>query len=272
MSNTIIKAGKTRLLPPEERPRLLKPAKADEADKPDEVIQIPDDRHDREREREEREAIIQAAYDEVIEAAQREVALLLEDARRQAREIVSETEANAEKARAAAHADGFEKGLGIGFADGVERAERALEDLLRDGQAEVDSALAAAYAERDRLLLEMEPKIYRLALDVAEKIVGLELDQDNKAFVSLVTAALNVIQCESRVTLRVNAEEHTRAFRSKAEARLKTERGSVEADIVTDMGIEPHGCLIETGNGTVDASVDAQLEQIARNMGIEQND
>ena len=268
MSERIIKAGKTRLLPPEERPRLLKPAIALET--PEETA--PDSGGEWERELEEREAMIQAAYDEVIDTAQREVTLLLEDARRQAREITGGAEAKAEKMREDARAEGFEKGLGIGFADGVEKTERALEDLLREGQDSVDKALADAYAERDRLLMEMEPKIYRLALDVAEKILGMELDSNNAAFLSLVTTALNVIQCETRVTLRVNAEEHIGPFRSKAETRLKTERGSVEADIVTDMGIQPHGCLIETGNGTVDASADAQLEQIARNMGIESYD
>jgi flagellar biosynthesis/type III secretory pathway protein FliH len=141
--------------------------------------------------------------------------------------------------------------------------------LFEEGQGEVDRIVADAYAERDKLLGEMEPKILRLALDIAEKIVGYELDQDNDAFVSLVTAALNVMQQESRVTLRIGAEQHTRAFRSKASGKFKTDRGTVEADIIADPGAGPGGCLIETGSGAVDASVPAQLEQISRNLGLE---
>ena len=259
LSKTVIKAGATRLLPPDKRPLRS-------------VAQEPGEAGADTAEREEREASYQIAYDEVIEAAQQEVALLLDDARRTAREIAEGAGAKAEKEREAAHADGFEKGIALGFDEGVQRTERALAGLLEDGQAEVDAALEAVYAARDAMLLEMEPRILRLSLDVAEKVLGYELDQSDEAFLSLVSAALDVIRCESRVTLRVNAEQHTGAFRSKASARLKTLQGGIEADIVTDMGVAPGGCLIETGNGTVDASVDAQLEQISRNMGIEDYD
>ncbi|MDR0293404.1 MAG: hypothetical protein LBH95_04545 [Oscillospiraceae bacterium] len=260
MSNTVIKAFSTRLLPPEERP-----AAAGDAPEENGAYEI----SEAEREEERRRAAYQAAYDEVIEAAQQEVALLLEDARRQARKIIDGAAVKAEEMRETARTEGFESGRSDGYADAFEKTERELEELLKNGQAGVDAVLAEAYKARDAMLLEMEPKILRLALDVAEKILGYELDQNNAAFLSIVTAALNVIQCESRVTLRVNAEEFTGVFHSKSAAHLKTERGGVEADIQADAGVEPRGCLIMTGNGTVDASVSAQLEQISKNMGLE---
>jgi flagellar assembly protein FliH len=211
----------------------------------------------------------QVEYDELFEAAQEEAAQLLADARRQAREIVDQADAQAEKAREEAYAEGFSSGRDDGFNAAVDEAEKAFGVFFDEGQAEIDKVIADAYAERDSLLGEMEPKILRLALDVAEKILGYELDAGNEAFVSLVTTALGVMQQEPRVTLRVSSEQHTGAFHSKASARLKTGRGKVEAEIVADPGMEPNGCLIETGSGTVDASVSSQLEQISRNLGLE---
>jgi flagellar assembly protein FliH len=257
LSNTIIKSFKTRLLPPEKRP-LLRRTDGDDPAAPEEGVG--ESEHD---------AAVQAAYDEVIEAAQREVTLLLEDARRQAREIISGADKQVETEMDAAHTEGYRMGISEGYDDGVDKVEKTLEALLREGQEEVDQALSGVYAERDRLLGEMEPKVLRLALDVAEKIVGYELEQNDNAFVSLVTAALDTIRCESRVTLRINAERHTGSFRSKAEVRLKTEQGGVEAELISDMAVSPNGCLIETGSGTVDASVETQIEQIAQNMGLE---
>jgi len=261
INNTIIKKDRTRLLPPEKR----RPVNVEEETEETAIARESDWES-------ERDASYQAAYDEVIEAAQQEVSLILKDARHQARELVEQAEAGADKVRETAYTEGYNKGFETGVSEGAGRAENALEGLLREGQDEVDRVLAAAFAERDKLLDDMEPKILRLSLDIAQKIIQLELDQNDQAFLSLVAAALDVIKCESRVTLRINAEQHTGTFRSRAAAQIKTAQGSIEADIVTDLGIEPNGCLIENGNGTVDASVGAQLEQIGRNLGLEQYD
>jgi flagellar assembly protein FliH len=215
---------------------------------------------------------LQAAYDEVIEAARQETVLLLRDAREESKDILERAAIDAERMRS----DAYDEGLKSGSAEGHEKAysdfmahgEKVLSELVEDGQGEVDKSLASVYAERDRMLEEMEPKILRLSLDIGEKILGYELDEKNEAFVSMVKTALNVIRCEGRVTVRVNAERHKNSFDSKAETLFRTDSGVVEAEIVSDPGVEPDGCLIDAGNGVVDASADIQLEQISRNLGF----
>jgi flagellar assembly protein FliH len=258
----VIKAGATRLLPPEKRVAVID-GEAGEPHEAEEVFEPAPAEHSHAAD------AYQAEYDELLETAQEEVAKLLTDARGEAREIIDQAEAEAEKAREIAYAEGFENGHDDGFNAAVDEAEKAFQQLFAEGQKEVDKVVADAYTERDKLLTEMEPKILRLALDISEKIVGYELEQDSEAFVALVTAALNTMKQEARVTLRIGHEQHTGAFRSKAAARFKTDRGSVEADLTADPGLGPDGCLIETGNGTVDASVSSQLEQISRNLGLE---
>jgi len=211
---------------------------------------------------------IQAVYDETMAAAKRETELMLQTARDRAGRLVSEAEAESEQIRQVAYSEGLENGHTKGYEDFLAAGEAVLTELTENGQGEVDKALADAYAERDRLLDEMEPRILRLALDIGEKILGYELDAKKEAFVSLVTTALNSIRSEGRVTLRVSPEQHKKSFNSKAEALFKTEQGAVEAEVTADIGLESGDCLIEAGKGTVDASVDAQLEQISRNLGF----
>lgn len=258
MSN-VIKARATRLLPREED---LPHSGADEADEIAESGEAAETRNEL--------SAYQAAYDEVIEAAQEEVALLLEDARRQAREITLEATKKSEIEWENARREGFEEGLTSGYAEGFAKAGQELEDLLQKGQTEVEGVLATAHAAYDDMLAGMEPKIYRLALDIAEKILGYELNHNSEAFLAIVRTALGVMQAESRVTLRVNTQEFINVFHSKDTARIKTDSGGVEADISIDAGIDPYGCLVVTDNGTVDASPSAQIEQIAMNMGISQ--
>jgi flagellar assembly protein FliH len=260
LSNRIIKAGSTRLLPPDKRLREESPV--NEGDAPASGSDEPAAGWDA-------SGSYQAEYDELLEAAQEEVTRLLSDARRQARDIVENADAEADKARQEAYEEGCRSGEDDGYNAALEHAEQAFRAIFDEGQSEVDRVLEEAHAANGRQLEQMLPKLLRLSLDVAEKILGYELENNDGAFLSLVKTALDVMQQESRITLRISAERHTSVFRSKAEARIKTERTAVEADVEADPALELNGCVIETGNGAVDASVSSQLEQIAQNMGLE---
>jgi flagellar assembly protein FliH len=253
LSNQIIKAGLTRLLPAEMR--RAHRSEIDDIEVAETAVPLTAEE-------------IQAAYEEAVQAAQRKKEQILRDARRDSGEIVKKAREEAKKIREAAYSGGFVSGHEKGYADFLDNGEKAFLELMAGGQAEVDKALADVYAERDRLLTEMEPKILRLSLDIGEKILGYELDAQKEAFVSLVTTALNALRAEGRVTVRVSAAQHKASFKSKAEVLFKTELGAVEATVNADPGVEPGGCLIETGSGVVDASASTQLEQISRNLGF----
>ncbi len=257
MSN-VIKARTTRLLPPEDRKKTQETGELF-AGEENPAFEEPDARE---------ASVYQAAYDEVVAAAQEEVALLMEDARRKARALADEAAREADGIRETAREQGRRDGLEQGLRDGYEQAGQELEDLLKQGQAEVDAVLREAYEIQGRQISEMEPELYRLALDVAEKILGYELDNNSEAFLSIVRKAVDAMQCDSRATLHVNAEEYIGAFRSRESVRLKTGKGTVTADIVIDPSVEPGGCLIETENNMADASPSTQLSQIAQNLGL----
>lgn len=207
-----------------------------------------------------RMADVQAAYDELITAAQDEVSLMLQDAREEAARIYGETERGVDKLREAARREGF--------AQGLEEAAREAAGLLERGQRDIDSLLGEAGRERDRMLRELEPKILTLAIEVAEKILGYELDNHERAYMSMLQTALANVKSENHVTLRVNPSEYVRFFKSR-KVTMHTAAGSIEADVINDPTVGYGGCLIETESGAIDAGASAQLDQVARNFGIE---
>lgn len=255
MSEKIIKAGFTRLLPAEMR---LHKSNKDETDA-DEAVQAPPAYTAEE---------IQELYETTVASAASEAEQILSRARMDAVEFALKAGTEAEELREKARIEGLESGYAKGYEAFIADGEQALAELIESGQGEVEKAIAEVYAERDRLLDEVEPRVLRLALDIGEKILGYELDGKKESFVSLVTAALGVLKSEGRVKVRVSAEQFKSSFRSKAEHLLKTGHSVVEAEISADPGVEPNGCLIDTGSGVVDASADAQLEQISRNLGL----
>jgi flagellar assembly protein FliH len=211
--------------------------------------------------KQQQETEMRAAYDELITTAQDEVSMLLEDARAEVQTKLREAQLQSEEIRHKA----YETGLNEGY----ERAGAETADILRKAQEEADSVLAKAEAERQRIIDETQPKMYRLALDIAEKILKYELEANSEAYMGILTAAMNRVKTEGQVTLRVNTAEYLRFFNGRSRFKLRTEEGTVDAEVITDPSVEPGGVLIETDSGVVDASVAAQLEQITQGLGVE---
>jgi len=259
LSEKIIKAGFTRLLPAEMRLHKSNEPETDAVDDTvNDVVQTPAYTAEE----------IQELYEATVASAKSEAEQILSRARMDAVEFALKASTEAEELREKARAEGLESGYAKGYEAFLADGEQALAELMESGQGEVDKAIVDVYAERDRLLDEMEPRILRLALDIGEKILGYELDEKKESFVSLVTTALGLMKSEGRVKVRVSAEQFKSSFRSKAEHLLKTGHSVVEAEVSVDPSVEPNGCLIDTGSGIVDASADAQMEQISRNLGL----
>ncbi len=203
---------------------------------------------------------LQQAYEELILAAQEEVALMLQDARAGAQEILRQAEQETTDLRRAAQEEAYEQGM--------EQARAEVVDLFARGQAEIDRTLEEAVRQRDAMAENMEPGLFKIAMEIAEKILGYELDHNDSAYLSMLKTALNSVKSETHVTLRVNPSEYVRFFKSR-QVTMHTQNGSITADVINDPTVGYGGCLIETESGAIDAGAKAQLRQIQTNLGIE---
>lgn len=173
----------------------------------------------------------------------------LRDAQERAREILADAERQAEAIRAAAIAE----------ADEVRR--RAEAAGWEAGQARAAEIIARAAAERDAALASAERDVVELALGVAAKILGREVERG--AAVDIVAQALSAVRRARRVRVRISPldAESVRAREPELAARLAQGAG---LDLCEDPSIARGGCLVETENGVVDARLETQLEALRR--------
>jgi type III secretion protein L len=179
-----------------------------------------------------------------VMAASAEAARVLEAARREAQEILA--------GAAQAREEAVESGLRQGFEQGAGQWAEA----LRIARARV--AEAAQHAR---------PEIVRLALRVAEKILRQRIEAHPDAMVSMVDEALRVFlaQNHSRMILRVHpADEGVLAARRQRWLERNPAIGDLV--IVPDDSVGRGGCRLETEAGTVDATLETQLEVIERHL------
>jgi len=170
------------------------------------------------------------AYDASLEAAQ-----IVDAAHAQARKILEDAEHERRAVLAAARDEGYERGL-----------------------QQWNEAVADVNAARDKHLAESEPELIRLAVRIAQKIIGAELCLNPEAIVSVARECLQGIRRERSLTLRVPPADVDLVRRSIDVLREAVgPHRSIE--VVADPSVEAGGCIVESEYGVIDARLETQL-------------
>ena len=152
--------------------------------------------------------------------------------------------AEASAVRAAARREGFETG-------------RA------DGVAEAAVALAAAHAESARLVAAAGPTAIALAAKMAEKIVGRAVELAPETMAEIASEALAACRPgATTVRLRIHPDDLPAVEARRAALAARAPAAAVE--LVADVAVGRHGCVIETPQGRIDARLETQLAALER--------
>jgi flagellar assembly protein FliH len=180
-------------------------------------------------------------------------------------EILREAEAERDRIREAARREGFEKGLAEAR-EAALRTERErvaaetadLAETLRRAAQGLESARAGLVAAGERDLL-------RLALRIAEKIVRAEIGSGRPVAPAAVRRALELTASRRDVRVRVHPED-----RAAVEAVLPDLRRQLadlgRVALEDDPAVSRGGAVVVTPEGSVDADVRTQLEEIERGL------
>lgn len=188
------------------------------------------------------------SIDELAQIAAREI---IEAARREGEAIVASANGEADEIREGAH----EAGLQVGLAE-VE-AQRA--ELV----GEFRQAVEAVDARFDEFWASVEPDVVRLTLDMARKVVGHEIEENNEFVLNTVKAGLRQLRERQELKVRVNPSDYE-FLRSKRDDILGSYDGIRSLEIMDDRRVERGGCLIESTNGSLDARIETQFAEIER--------
>jgi flagellar assembly protein FliH len=151
-----------------------------------------------------------------------------------------------------AHAAGVREGEAAGQRRAAE-LQPVLERLARS--IEEISGL------RDRLRHEAEQDLVRLALAIARRVLRRELAVDADAIHGLVLGALERLQSQEICRVRVHP-----AHEAAVSACLRRVALSAPIEVLADPSREPGSVVFETGRGSLDASVESQLQEIERGL------
>ena len=160
--------------------------------------------------------------------------------------------------------------------------ERAYKDGMQNGKNKALKELESKYLAmktifdkwnegKSKFLSELESEALELVLAIEKKIVGYEIQKNEKPLKHVIKNAINMINNKKRLRIRVSKEDEE-YFKQGAMDFTKTIGEDVT--VVCDHDIDQGGCVIETVFGDVDASMQTRWDMIISTFftGIERGD
>lgn len=150
-----------------------------------------------------------------------------------------------------AYARGFEEGERAGAETGGQRADVML--------ARLTQTVEELAGVRAQMIRQTERQMVELALAVARRIIHREVSLDRDLLIAMARVALDRLGESATITVKLHPED----FAATSAARVSRTMGTC-VTVLEDPRLERGACLVESDLGTIDVSVDAQIEEVAR--------
>ena len=164
------------------------------------------------------------------------------------RNLVSRAQEEAENIKKSAFEEGYRKGM--------EQANADME-AFRNCFSEFMNAPKNVFEY-------IAPDILEISVDIAKKIIKKEVESDPQVLINTIVDVLKTVsKSEPKINIRVKPQAVQ--FIKDTLPNITYEYGiDAKVNIIADPSIEEGGCIFQTNNGIVDASIDTQLEIIKK--------
>ena len=183
----------------------------------------------------------------------RERECVLQEAQDEAARCLASAQEQAVALTAAAYAQGFSQG--------ADEARQALTAQLSPVLSAFEQATAEITRLRATVLRQAEEDIITLAFQLARKIIHYEVLEHREILATTLKRALTHVVEQDQVVVRVHPDDVKYAVEIKEELGQARE-GSKTLTVRGDTSVSRGGCLVECSLGTIDARIEAQLEEL----------
>lgn len=204
-------------------------------------------------------------YKKILEDAGSEAKIILASAQEKSNKQISKAAEDAIKISEKAEKDGYEagyktgkkegheKGYSVGYGEGKNESEKLIIEALDIKNQYIE--------EKSKLLEDVEKDLIDLVISIYEKVIYEKVEEDEETIVSLVLNGIDNLEISEKLTIIVSKDNYEAVEKSKniilAKASLIEK---LDIRVNSDMG--KGDCVLETSKGSVDVSIDNQLEEV----------
>lgn len=164
------------------------------------------------------------------------------------RNLVSRAQEEAENIKKSAFEEGYNNGL-----------NKANEDLEKF-RANITNFMGAT----KEVFEYVAPDILELSIEIAKKIIKKELTSDPQVLIETIIDVLKTVsKNEPKINIRVSPQ-YAQFIKDSLPTVAYQYGIDAKINIIADPSLEGGGCVFQTNNGIVDASIDTQIEIIKK--------
>ncbi|MEW6447606.1 MAG: FliH/SctL family protein [Bacillota bacterium] len=175
------------------------------------------------------------------------------DAKESAARIITEAKEQASAIKEKAYNEGLRKGL----EEGLARAAQESQEMF----ARAREVLQEAEAERAATINQMEKEIVELAREIASRIVAAELKVNHEVVAAIAKEALALVRDRPHLMIFVHPDDLVACQQARPQFEALLPENAV-LRILPDSQVKRGGCIIDTGEGVVDATLDSRWAAI----------
>ena len=204
------------------------------------------------------------AMDERVKEAEIHVAVLRGEAEEERDRLLSEAQKQIENDRAEARAAGHAEGFAAGHAEGEAAVREEMAELIRTTNAQAEKTLRDAHDAMRDYLMQAEEDIVSIAMTAVERILPQHFIDVPQMVLPIVRDAILRVKDQKEVIVHVPPDSYDFVLMARDELRGLLTAGDTNLTITSDEAMKPGDCLVETPNGSVDARLQTQIEQLKK--------
>jgi flagellar assembly protein FliH len=182
---------------------------------------------------------------------------IVNDASEKAQTMLDSARQEADRIKKDAYDMAFKRGYNEGLKKGTEDGLHRVEGIRK----EAEDVLKEAHRVSREYISRQKGEIVNLALDIAAKIIGCQVDLNDDSVTRIVTNSIENAVMRGQVTIKVNPMDYPFIDNMKDElSKYAGEKCII--NIIRDSAIKRGGCRLDTDISSVDATIDTQLEKI----------
>ena len=164
-----------------------------------------------------------------------------------------------EKAYKEGYAAGEDKGRAAGETEGLHEVQLDWKNLMLESEALVNELQTS----RMGILKSSEEEMLKLIIAFAKSVIKVEPVAQPEIILHNIDQALNRVSEVDKIVMRINLRDKSmcQAHKDQFLARLSSVS---ELRIVEDSTLSPGGIKIETGVGTIDATIESQARELEK--------
>jgi len=153
--------------------------------------------------------------------------------------------------------EAYEKGFARGEKNGLELGDTKALKIIEN----IENLLTEVSQLKAEMIKQHEKEIVQMVFAIAGKVIHTQVNFDEKAVRGSILNALALTAEKNNITLKINPEDFDCVEKLRPE--FFSEFKDLKSIMITaDPSISRGGCLLETPNGDIDASIETQLEMI----------